>query len=74
MDHISIIDLWIVTYTRFKKSGQWKFQGRKQRANRPIYWGGFGPPKTEDILPEPSPAIELKKRKVWSSNDDFSEA
>jgi hypothetical protein len=28
--------------------------------------------KSESILPEPSPAIELRKRKVWSSNDDFS--
>ena len=28
---------------------------------------------TADILPEPSPAIELRKRKVWSSNDNFSE-
>jgi hypothetical protein len=26
-----------------------------------------------DILPEPSPAIELRKRKVSSSNDNFSE-
>ncbi len=28
---------------------------------------------TADILPEPSPAIELGKRKVWFSNDNFSE-
>ena len=25
--------------------------GRNQRANRPAYWGGFGPPKTVTILP-----------------------
>jgi hypothetical protein len=34
---------------------------------------GASASRNEHILPEPSPAIELRKRKVSSSNDNFSE-
>jgi hypothetical protein len=46
---VPLITIWNVALWR--DFGGWRVQERKQRANRPIYWGDFGPPKTEAILP-----------------------
>jgi len=52
----------------------------EMRFKNQVLRGSYGPSigchqhlEDEYILPEPSPAIELRKRKVWSSNDNFSE-
>jgi hypothetical protein len=45
----------ICTIALWNKNVKTTFQGRKQRANRPIFCGSFGPLKGESILPNVTP-------------------